>query len=287
VNALQIKEFVEQNPRLVTCKESVRYPGLFVLKYHSRVFYDNLWTPELQEMRGLVVDANWNIVILPFTKIFNRFENGADIELDEKVIAVRKVNGFMAAATLVPEHGMVISTTGSTDSDFVAIAEKYLKNVELYNGFTYLFEICDPSDPHIVYEDSGAYLIGCRSLYNKSMLPEKDLDPIAVRLKVRRPEWVECIFSEVVAISKAARHEGFVVYGKHTTLKIKSPYYLIKKLFARIRGEKLTYPWFADAKQKLDEEYYPLIQHIENNRDDFIQFDEQARLEFIEGFLKL
>ena len=67
IDIKKIREFVENNPGLVTRKESIRYPGLFVLKYKRKVFYDNLWTPELQELRGLVVDEDWNIVVHPFT----------------------------------------------------------------------------------------------------------------------------------------------------------------------------------------------------------------------------
>lgn len=37
---------------LIIRKESKRYPGLFTVKYHNRVFYDNLWNDELIESRG-------------------------------------------------------------------------------------------------------------------------------------------------------------------------------------------------------------------------------------------
>ncbi len=54
---------------------------------------------------------------------------------------------------------------------------------------TFLFEICDPSDPHIVAEDAGAYLIGVR-IQNPDgtsfMLPEGALDGIANVTKFKR-----------------------------------------------------------------------------------------------------
>ena len=63
--------FIEANPQLVQVRQSVRYPKLSVIKYKKRVFYDNLWNDILEECRGLVVDADFNIVSRPFTKIYN------------------------------------------------------------------------------------------------------------------------------------------------------------------------------------------------------------------------
>ena len=156
---------------LVTRKESKRYPGLFVRKYTRKVFYDNLWhqNEELMEARGHVELADGTVVIRPFTKIFNRFENGTDIDRDELCLSVEKINGFMAAATYVPQLGkVVVSTTGSLESDFVGYAEKYItEEVKNYiqlstqsKPATFLFEICHPDDPHIIQEKFGAYLIG-------------------------------------------------------------------------------------------------------------------------------
>jgi hypothetical protein len=161
-----LKRFAEEHPEWVSIRVSMRYPRLRVIKYKNRVFYDNLWTPELREMRGLVVDEDWNIIVRPFTKVFNRFENGMDFPLDKPVVSVRKINGFMAAITHDADHGVVVSTTGSLDSPFVAMAEEYLLPLKdkLPIGVTYLFEIVDPRDPHIVEETQGAYLIGARGV---------------------------------------------------------------------------------------------------------------------------
>ena len=164
---------------LITRKESARYPGLFVKKYTKRVFYDNLWDrdEELLESRGHVETADGKIVIKPFTKIFNHHENGTNIDRDEQCVAICKVNGFMACATYVAEvDDVVISTTGSLDSDFVKMAEEHLASVKSWiklNGSvltTYMFEIVDPRDPHIIQEEPGAYLIGCRFVANKSTI---------------------------------------------------------------------------------------------------------------------
>lgn len=41
-----MRKFVEDNPHLVSRKKT-SIDGLYVLKYKNKVFYKNLWTPEL------------------------------------------------------------------------------------------------------------------------------------------------------------------------------------------------------------------------------------------------
>lgn len=286
----QLREFAESHPDLVSVRMSLRFPRLRVVKYKNKVFYRNLWTPELCEMRGLVVDENWNVIVRPFRKIFNRFENATDFALNADVAAVRKINGFMAGLTVDDDHGVIVSTTGSLDSPFVTMAEKYLLPLVdrgLINGVTYLFEIVDPEDPHIIEEKVGAYLIGARAVCSKISLLECDLDEIALGMGVMRPEWKRASFGEIVEETKACKHEGFVCYNVSTghSLKIKSPYYLTKKFFSRCRAEKLTAQWLKDNRENFDEEYLPLIDHIAAHGELFAQMTQEERKGFIEYFL--
>lgn len=282
---------------LVTRKESKRYPGLFVKKYTRKVFYDNLWhkNAELTEARGHVELADGTTVIRPFTKIFNRGENNTDIDRDELCVSVQKVNGFMAAATWVEEVcDVVVSTTGSLDSEFVGLAEKYInddvkayiKSMNYKRG-TYMFEICDATDPHIVPEEAGAYLIGFRyredpDAYFSDPQHESMLDLMANGMGVKRPSWDVVKFSTVVQDSKECKHEGFVVYGleSKTALKIKSPYYLHLKMAARKKDI------LSLNKERIDEEYYPLVDHLTSLGESFTMMDEQERLDYMREYLK-
>lgn len=286
----QLREFAESNPDLVSVRTSLRHPHLRVVKYKNKVFYKALWTPELCEMRGLVVDEDWNVIVRPFRKIFNLFENGTNFPLDAEVAAARKVNGFMAGLTIDDEHGVIVSTTGSLDSPFVTMAEKYLLPLVdkgLINGVTYLFEIVDPEDPHIIEEQVGAYLIGARAVCSKITLLECDLDEIAKGMGVLRPDWYRTSFGKIIEMTNRCQHEGFVCYNVETgqALKIKSPYYLNKKFFSRVRAEKLTVEWLLANRTNFDEEYYPLIDHITENRHVFAAMDPINRRKFIEEFL--
>lgn len=290
--------FIQQNRKLITMKASTRYPELYVLKYTRTCFYDGIWNDYLVKARGMVVDKDHNIVAYGFDKIFNRFENGTDINRDETVVAVQKVNGFMAAATYVPSlDEVVVSTTGSLDSDFVGYAEKYIddsvKSVirDLYKESgtvtTFVFEICHPEDPHIIPENLGAYLIGCRNIeqqsaYHSSPILESTLDNIAEEMKVFRPVWKVCRFADVVIETESCKHEGFVVYGQSSkaSLKIKSPYYLTLKACARKKDI------LSLDKRRVDEEYYDLIAHLKELGNEFNAMEEQSRLEYIVEYLE-
>jgi hypothetical protein len=287
ITDLQLKYFALANPHIVMQKASVRHPDLFVVKYKNKVFYDNLWTPELQEMRGLVVDKDWHILIRPFSKIFNRFENGTDIPDGEEVVCVDKINGFLGCATQDKFRGLIVSTTGSLDSDFAVLAEKHLSRFDGYltTGYTYMFEIVDESDPHIIKELPGAYLIGMRDILNGNMLSERILDLYAKSLGCLRPDWRRCPFGDVLESVQMARHEGFVVYGKTTTLKIKSPFYLVKKLFSRVNVEKINDKWLDTAKTWIDEEYYPVVDRIRADLAHFTTLDPAQRREYLEDFI--
>lgn len=291
LNPDKIREFVEKNPKLVTRRESIKHPGLYVIKYTRKVFYDNLWAPELMEMRGLVVDKDYNVVIYPFTKIFNRGENGTDFPLDAQVDVIRKVNGFMACVTQYNGKN-VVSTTGSLDSDFVVLAEKWVGNLNIHAGFTYMFEICDPSDPHIIKEVPGAYLIGMRNLDTFEMMPEDYLDLETSKLEYsllsspKRPIWFQYRFSDVLELVKICKHEGFVVRLGDESLKIKSPYYLVTKFLARMKQEKflekISNP--NELKETIDEEFYGLVDHLYQIKEYVASLDDQGRISLIENY---
>lgn len=287
--------------KLINIKESQRYPGLFVKKYTKKVFWDNLWhlDNDLLESRGHVQLEDGTIVIRPFTKIMNYQENGTTIDPDEECLVVRKINGFMACATYVPQMDeVVISTTGSLDSEYVTLAEKYLEQTKTWikniysidkTSKTFMFEICDFTDVHIVPERFGAYLIGMRAVddespYFSDWRYEIALDTAGDYMGVMRPEWQIKTFKEVLEDVKTCQHEGYVVYGQtsKTVLKIKSPYYLALKAIARKKDI------MSLDKKRVDEEYYALIDHLTayDVSDMFNALSEQDRLSYIRDYFQ-
>jgi len=290
----ELKKYVETSG-LVNMKPAGE--GIYVLKYKKKVFYDNLWNDYIAECRGTIVDEDFNIVSYPFTKIYNYgIEKEAPV-LDDKtqVTAFRKVNGFMVAMTWY-KGDILVSTTGSTDSDFVAMAKEMMlthaswadwqmamSNSELEN-MTVMFECVHPNDPHIVPEKAGMYVLGYRENTWGSKVghdPFVILD-LAAMFNCFSPGSQTTSMAQLKVDAKTCKHEGYVFYtADGVSAKIKSPYYLTSKWVARNpRTDKLV-DLNKDIKHNLDEEYYPLVDAIRANIVEYTAMDEQARLSWV------
>ena len=282
-----MKEFCENNPKLVMVKETSN-PGLFVLKYRKCVFFDNLWNEHLEECRGTIVDENFDPVSVPLTKIYNDFEPKAPrIGLKTPITAFRKVNGFMGAITFHNDE-LLISTTGSIDSDFVGYIkesidyDRYMKVCKLYPDYTFIFECVHKDDPHIIEEVPGMYLLAYRKKKWTSPVyhDPQQLLALSYDFDCFTPISVSTSLEYLKERIKDIRHEGFVWYEDETGVsgKIKSPYYLATKAVARKADiMKLN-------KKIIDEEYFPLIDHLKNIKDYFNSLDEQQRLCYIRDY---
>lgn len=291
-------------------KQSKTYPDLFVLKYARNVFYENRFDNALLEMRGLVVDKHNRIIVRPFKKVFNYSERIAKnspypiVMSDERMVdAVVKVNGFLGVCTYVElddhhpsfnadfNRRVLYSTTGSLDSAFAEMTQAHCEQYEpvfkQFPNHTFLFEVTDPSDVHIIAEDFGETLIGVIDVTTGEPFSEARLDEISEVFGLKRPSTLENVrFGELKALLKTVKHEGFMVFDSDTKqllFKLKSPYYLVSKFFGRSQdkslGAKLN-------KQHVDEEYYPLVDYIKAHKDTFNQLDELQKIAFVQDFLE-
>lgn len=268
--------------------------GLFIHKFKRKVFYDNLWDnhPQLIEARGLITDVQDNIIQYPFTKIFNRNENGIDIPKSHIVLAVDKINGFMAAVTW--NNGEVlVSTTGSVNSDFVEMAkemlplDKMVDGLKTFSSHTFCFEIVHHNDPHIIEEKVGAYLIGARQKKQGSeQWKQLSLDKQAKEWGVKRPVWFCDLFHNILLDLKDYKREGYVIYDTEsdTVLKLKSPFYLTSKFIARTKRLELIFD--KCYKQHFEEEFYTLCEFLQKTytKDKFLEIEEQDRLKIVRNW---
>lgn len=303
MNRVELKEFVEQNPDLVTMRESERYPGLFVLKYKRRVFFDSLWNEYLEECRGTVVDRDFNVIVRPFQKIYNHGieDRAPKFAPTDVVMAYDKVNGFMCAVT-VYNGELIVSTTGSLDSDFAKMAEDMIYKTTdvgmvklLCRGGkrTLMFECCHSSDPHIIPEQEGLYFLGYRDNTWDSVMSHMayeiiamyEVDAAAHYMKAHAVPYSVTTVADLEQSMLTSRREGVVFYhADGRAAKIKTKYYLAQKFVARNpRTDKLL---TQKAYEILDEEYYPLLNEIRAKIDEFTSLDEQARLAWCRNFLE-
>lgn len=270
--------------KLVRKKDYVA-ENLYVYKYNNRVFFDNLWhkSKYLLKARGLVLDGQGNIVQHPFDKIFNFNENGTgnNIPLTQKVIAVEKANGFLGCVSRHPfkKGELLVSTTGSLDSDFVGyihdlitpeLKQKFLTYFEK-NAKTLMFEAIHPEDPHVIpynKEDQVLWLIGARGFEEDAPLaPEEELDSIATEIGLRRPRYFVEEFGAVLKRLKTEQIEGYVVRDAQTQepiLKGKTDYYLTTKFIGRMgkNNIELMYKKPQFFKEKIEEEFYELVDEL-------------------------
>ena len=211
---MNFTQLIANNATNITQKTSDFYgEPLTVLKYKRKVFFDNLWNDELIECRGTVVNANGDVVQLPFAKIFNYgIESKAPtFDPNELVYVTRKVNGFMLAVSNY-RGNLLVSTTGSITSPFVELGKELLaKNNYSVNdfepGYTYLFEACHPSDPHIIHEIEGLYPLARRCLTTGVLFPVTEK---------------KTTFQEAFDEATNAPHEGLVIYGVNSLKLLKS-----------------------------------------------------------------
>lgn len=279
----QIKHYVENNPSLVSLKNTSD-PNLFVLKYKKKVFYNGLWNRYLEECRGTVIDSEFNVIQRPFTKIYNfRIENNSpDLSDDTIVNCYRKINGFMVAVSWY-NNDLLVSTTGTIDSEFVSMAkemmdiERFKRVCKLYPSFTFMFECVHKNDPHIIPEVPGLYLLGWRekTWNSKVYVCPLRIMSLSSEFGCVSPEYETMTVGELMMKVKSVRHEGYVAYTDDgVSIKVKSPYYLTLKVFARKKDI------LSLDKTRIDEEYFPLVDHL-LQLENFSDLDEQERLEYI------
>lgn len=302
MNPTKLQSFVQNNPKLVKAKSfTINNHELQVLKYSKQVFYKNLWNDALEWCRGTVVDSDFNLVSVPFQKIYNYGieKRAPKIAPETKVTAYRKVNGFMAQITWHKDT-LIIGTTGSLGGDFVqyikdmmvthAPMEKWEAWIKAHATETHLFEVVHPDDPHIIPETAGMYYLGSRLKQYDAIHSEYGLHRVC-QIQIRACElgcfaaegYADVPFSEIQSMVKQCKHEGFVIYtedGKAT--KIKSQWYLVQKWVARNPNtDKIMNNQIFN---QVDEEYYGLIHHLRNNIEHYTALDEQNRLEFVRQY---
>ncbi len=279
-----------------------------IIKYNAtETMFKGKWNAlTVQAARGHVVDVELNPVNMPFPKMFNVGEMGLTFRDDDVVAMHRKRNGFMITA-FVRNDVVQFASTGTTDSDYVnlaasmftnAIREEIIKlNREMFpDGLTLIFEVCHDSDPHIIPEVQGLYLLGARvNNWSAVYLNQRLTGVCAERLRkhgVFFDHYTYQRFSDAKRIAKQCDHEGFVIWGQCGTiydvpLKIKSDIYLVSKLLARSNVNNIVKRVLDfKARNAENEEFWPLFDHIQENMSTFAVADEQTRLSLIRNFIK-
>lgn len=257
-------------------------------KYAKKVMYDYLWDkhPELKYCRGQTYDnTNGNLVTLPPTKTFNYLENGTwkDVALDTQVVLYKKINGFLAVLSIY-QGEIIVSTTGTTKSDYAKLATEIIlerfdkdKILEVGSDSSWLFEICHPSDPHIVNEEYGAHYLGRMFHSDGSFTPGSY--PVFTDLE------------NALKLVKIGRGEGFMMYNANgNCCKLKTDYYVGKKKLMRMNKGNVNrmYKNGFEIANKLPEMWYDMPRKIVSafGQESWNAMTDQQRRAYIEDVEK-
>lgn len=280
------------------CLAKVHVNGtLSTFKYARKVMYDYLWDkhPECKECRGHVYDnTTGELVQAAPRKSFQYLENGTweNMPLDAVVYLFKKFNGFMACATK-HKGQLIVSTTGSTSSQYVEWAKPLIENHWSCEHFideyaTMLYEVVIPEDPHIVDDPQGVIMLGWRYKDDGFWVPNTDTHKYKVMQLGDALEFVNTDFGE-----------GYMMYSQGpdgdidtmNVCKLKTPYYSSKKKLMR-QTAKGTDEMYADpvayCKKYLDKKWLDVVASVVtyNSLNRWKSMDAQSRRKYLENYWK-
>lgn len=236
---------------------------LRIINYTESAQYDNEWNNVTKQCRGLIVDANNNVIARPFDKFLNYGQNQADILLlDYEVQVTDKMDGSLGIIYHLRGEGYwEAATRGSFNSDQADFANDLLR--ERFYGkldptWTYLVEIIYPGNRIVLdYGDQkDLVLLGARNIKTG-----------AVRLPNEVTEWVgprTQTFSyktlrEALAAPQRPNAEGFVVYFPELDHRIKikqDDYIALHKIVTGLTKRRI---WESMKERKSLEEILDVI----------------------------
>ncbi len=247
--------------------------NLFIYNYTAKAQYDRVWNEITLQCRGLILDADLNIVARPFKKFFNLEELPASEIPGEPFEVYEKMDGSLGILYWL-NNKPYIATRGSFISDQAKHATKilyakYSHTFTLLNrNVTYLFEIVYPANRIVVNYGERDDLILIAAIANSTGedLPIPDIGfPI-----VKKYSGVNDI-SQLNSLNEDNK-EGFVIKFKGSLrVKVKFSEYL--RLHRIITGVSNVVIWehlaegrpFEGLLEKVPDEFY---HWVKNTNDD-------------------
>lgn len=154
---------------------------LYIYNYTQKCQYDQNWTPETLACRGLILDANNNIVARPFSKFFNLSEHKGKLP-EGKPKVWEKYDGSLGIMYWI-DGTPYIATRGSFTSEQAIKGTELLHengNANLFEkGVTYLFEIIYPDNRIVVDYGNTEKLVHLATIDNETGQTRPDKMPPA------------------------------------------------------------------------------------------------------------
>lgn len=241
--------------------------GLFIYNYTAKAQYDRVWNEITLQCRGLILDADFNIVARPFKKFFNLEELPANEIPGGPFEVYEKMDGSLGILYWLNDKPY-IATRGSFISEQAKHGTKILQETyahtfkQLNKHVTYLFEIIYPGNRIVVDYGDKDDLILLAVADNETgvdlPLPEVGF-PI-----VKKYDGINDI-SQLTALNEENK-EGFVVRFK-SGLRVKVKFAEYLRLHRIITGVSNIVIWehlsegqpFEGLLEKVPDEFYEWV----------------------------
>lgn len=226
---------------------------LWIYNYTHKTQYANGWNPYTVQCRGLILDANDNVIARPFSKFFNYSQHDG-IKLpkipDLSYTVYEKLDGWLGILYRQPDGELAISTRGSFESEGAVEATRILRRDYADYPFephlTYLFEIITPTTRIVVDYGGISDLFLLDIIDNNTGRSVLDLELVSSNNQFPFPRATSygMINMDYVNLQRGDEHEGYVLrFADDTRVKIKHEEYT--RLHRILTNTSSTVVWEA------------------------------------------
>jgi T4 RnlA family RNA ligase len=263
---------------------------LFIYNYSPKTQYERVWNDVTLMCRGLILDADYNIVARPFTKFFNLGEMENQVVPNEPFEVYEKLDGSLGIMYFVDNQAF-IATRGSFASDQsiranLILNEKYGKILRgsLDKTKTYLFEIIYPENRIVVDYGATEDLILTAIVDNKTGEDVPLLD-IGFPL-VKQYHGIHDIY--ILKTLEETNREGFIIkYKSGLRYKVKFEEYMrIHRIVTQVSNINI---WeylaanmpFDEILDRVPDEFYDWVKKTsEDLKRQYAAIENQCKMDF-------
>lgn len=262
---------------------------LFIYNYTAKAQFERVWNEWTLACRGLIMDANHNVIARPFAKFFNLGELEDNQIPNEGFEVYDKMDGSLGILYWANEKPF-IATRGSFASEQALKGTEMLHNQyaavieKLDRNHTYLFEIIYPEN-RIVVDYGAKEALVLLAVVETATGKEVALPEIGFPL-VKRYDGITD-FTALSAMEEDNR-EGFVVkFRNNFRLKVKFEEYVrLHRIITQVTSvtiwEQLKSGDSLDeVLERVPDEFYDWVRDTEQKfRTAYTQIEQEARAEF-------
>lgn len=206
--------------------------NLAILNYTQRTQYEHYWNPITRKSRGLVVDwseseseKELRIVIESPQKFFNKSEPEApdtsEWNFKDDIFVSEKYDGYYISVRNDSKYGLIITSRGSFDNQYVDAARKLLPEKIPFDT-DYFCELCQDfsEDKNIIVSRHPTPRLVCWGVNNTV--------PTTSSRFGWEGEIAQEIAGEQVNKHMSSKNEGIVIFNRktHERVKIKTQWYM-------------------------------------------------------------